>query len=135
MVKCIAFFYGSYLLMLYLPSGAKQTSIHGLWWTQDTRPQSQIIESTTDGAMLRAHTRANNCLFSAPKWLKWLKSVTSQYSKSITRSFSMVTKENTLRVNCTSPLDLLTDGTLNYNAYRFKFTQIEYSRYKSIYLK
>ena len=61
--------------------------------------------------------------------------MTSQYSKITTRSFSMVTKENTLRVNCTSPLDLLTDGTLNYNAYRFKFTQIEYSRYKSIYLK
>ena len=29
MVKCIAFSYGSYLLMLFLPSGAKQTSIHG----------------------------------------------------------------------------------------------------------
>ena len=100
------------------------------WWTL-----TQIIESTTDGAMLRAHTRANNCLFSAPKWLKWLKSVMSQYSKITTRSFSMVTKENTLRVNCTSLLDLLTDGTLIYNAYRFKFTQIEYSRYKSIYFK
>ena len=61
--------------------------------------------------------------------------MTSQDSKITTRSFSMVTKENTLRVNCTSTLDLLTDGTLNYNAYRFKFTQIEYSRYKSIYLK
>ena len=29
MVKCIAFSYGSCLLMPYLPSGAKQTSIHG----------------------------------------------------------------------------------------------------------
>ena len=29
MVKCIAFSYGTCLLMLYLPSGAKQTSIHG----------------------------------------------------------------------------------------------------------
>ena len=29
MVKCIGFCYGSCLLMLYLPSGAKQTSIHG----------------------------------------------------------------------------------------------------------
>ena len=29
MVKCIAFSYGSYQLMLFLPSGAKQTSIHG----------------------------------------------------------------------------------------------------------
>ena len=29
MVKCIAFSYGSCLLMLYLPSGANQTSIHG----------------------------------------------------------------------------------------------------------
>ena len=28
-VKCIAFSYWSCLLMLYLPSGAKQTSIHG----------------------------------------------------------------------------------------------------------
>ena len=29
MVKCIAFSYGIYLLMLYLSSGAKQTSMHG----------------------------------------------------------------------------------------------------------
>ena len=29
MVKCISFSYGSCLLMLFLPSGAKQTSIHG----------------------------------------------------------------------------------------------------------
>ena len=29
MVKCIAFSHGSCLLMLYLPSGAKQTGIHG----------------------------------------------------------------------------------------------------------
>ena len=29
MVKCIAFSYGSCLLMLFLPSSAKQTSIHG----------------------------------------------------------------------------------------------------------
>ena len=29
MVKCIAFSYGSCLLMLYLPSGAKQTIIYG----------------------------------------------------------------------------------------------------------
>ena len=29
MVKCLAFTYGNSLLMLYLPSGAKQTSIHG----------------------------------------------------------------------------------------------------------
>ena len=70
---------------------------------------TQIIESTTDGAMLRAHTRANNCLFSAPKGQG---NVTSQGPKIIARSFSMVTKENTLRVNCTSPLDLLTDGLL-----------------------
>ena len=72
---------------------------------------SQIIESTTDGAMLRAHTRANNCLFSAPKGQG---NVTSRGPKIIARSFSMVTKENTLRVNCTSPLDLLTDGLLSY---------------------
>ena len=29
MVKCIAFSYGSYLLMLFQPSGEKQTGIHG----------------------------------------------------------------------------------------------------------
>ena len=29
MVKCIAFSYGSCLLMLFLPSGAKETGIHG----------------------------------------------------------------------------------------------------------
>ena len=82
---------------------------------------SQIIESTTDGAMLRAHTRANNCLFSAPKGQG---NVTSQGPKIIARSFSMVTKENTLRVNCTSPLDLLTGGLLTYYVYRLKLTQI-----------
>ena len=81
----------------------------------------QIIESTTDGAMLRAHTRANNCLFSAPKGQG---NVTSQGPKIIARSFSMVAKENTLRVNCTSPLDLLTDGLLTYYVYRLKLTQI-----------
>ena len=81
----------------------------------------QIIESKTDGAMLRAHTRANNCLFSAPKGQG---NVTSQGPKIIARSFSMVTKENTLRVNCTSPLDLLTDGLLTYYVYRLKLTQI-----------
>ena len=73
--------------------------------------------------MLRAHTRAkyNNCLFSAPKGQG---NVTSQGPKIIARSFSMVTKENTLRVNCTSPLDLLTDGLLTYYVYRLKLTQI-----------
>ena len=65
----------------------------------------------------------------------WL-NVTSQGPKIIARSFSIVTKENTLRVNCTSPLDLLTDGLFTYYyVYRLKLTQIEYSRYRSKYLK
>ena len=115
MVKCIAFSYGICLLMLYLPSGAKQTIIHG------HQTSAQIIVSTTDGAMLRAHTRANNCLFSAPKGQG---NVTSKGPKIIARSFSMVTKENTLRVNCTSQLDLLTDGLLTYYVYRLKLNQI-----------
>ena len=42
MVKCIAFSYGSCLLMLFLPSGAKKTGIHGhqtsvtheTWWRE-----------------------------------------------------------------------------------------------------
>ena len=90
-------------------------------WTAGHQTSGQIIESTTDGAMLRAHTRANNCLFSAPKGQG---NVTSQGPKIIARSFSVVTKENTLRVNCTSPLDLLTDGLFTYYVYRLKLTQI-----------
>ena len=83
----------------------------------------QIIEYNRrcNAACTHTHTRANNCLFSAPKGQG---NVTSQGPKIIARSFSMVTKENTLRVNYTSPLDLLTDGLLNYYVYRLKLTQV-----------
>ena len=93
---------------------------------------AQIIKSIPDGAMLRAHTRANNCQFSAPKWQG---NVTSQGPKIIARLFSMVTKENALRVNCTSLLDLLSDRLFTYYVYRLKLTEIEYSRYRSKYLR